>query len=86
MPILAPMASPTIITVSICMTCDPTETAVVSATPLNCPMMNKSAMPYNVCRKYEMKYGIEKKTTFLKTLPSVKFCAISFLLFDTHRV
>ena len=28
---VAPMASPTIITVSMCMTCDPTDTAVVSA-------------------------------------------------------
>ena len=40
-----PMASPTIITVSMCMTCDPTDTAVVSATAPNWPMMNRSAMP-----------------------------------------
>ena len=42
---VVPMASPTIMTVSICIICDPTETAVVSATLANCPMMNKSAMP-----------------------------------------
>ena len=40
-----PMASPTIITVSICITCPPTETAVMLSTPLNWPMMNKSAIP-----------------------------------------
>lgn len=32
---VVPMASPTIITVSICITCEPTETAVVLATPSN---------------------------------------------------
>ena len=42
---VVPMASPTIITVSMCMTWEPTETAVVLATPSNCPMMNKSAIP-----------------------------------------
>ena len=46
-----PMASPTIITVSMCMTWDPTDTAVVPETPSNCPMMNRSAIPYKVCRK-----------------------------------
>ena len=42
---VVPIASPTIITVSICMTCEPTDTAVVAATPSNCPIMNKSAIP-----------------------------------------
>ena len=42
---VVPMARPTSITVSICITCEPMETAVVSATPLNCPTMNRSAMP-----------------------------------------
>ena len=42
---VVPMASPTIMTVSICMTCEPMETAVVLATPSNCPIMNRSAMP-----------------------------------------
>ena len=42
---VVPMASPTIITVSICITCEPTDTAVVAATPSYCPMMNRSAMP-----------------------------------------
>lgn len=32
-------------TVSICMICEPMETAVVPATPSNCPIMNRSAMP-----------------------------------------
>ena len=40
-----PIARPTIMTVSICMTCEPTETAVVLATPSNWPMMNRSASP-----------------------------------------
>ena len=40
-----PMASPTSITVSMCITCEPTDTAVVLATPSNWPMMNRSAMP-----------------------------------------
>ena len=40
-----PMARPTIMTVSICMTWEPMDTAVVLATPSNCPMINKSAMP-----------------------------------------
>ena len=42
---VAPMASPTIITVSMCITWLPTETAVVPATPSNCPIMNRSAIP-----------------------------------------
>ena len=50
---VVPMARPTIITVSICITCEPMETAVVLATPSNCPMMNRSAMPQSVCKKYE---------------------------------
>ena len=40
-----PMASPTIITVSMCMTWLPMETAVVLSIPLNRPMINRSAMP-----------------------------------------
>ena len=40
-----PMARPTIITVSMCITWEPTDTAVVLATPSNWPMMNRSAMP-----------------------------------------
>lgn len=40
-----PMASPTIITVSICITWLPMETAVVASTPSNYPMINRSAMP-----------------------------------------
>ena len=50
-----PIASPTIITVSMCITWLPMETAVVLSTPQYCPMMNKSAMPYKVCKKYESK-------------------------------
>lgn len=38
---VVPIASPTIITVSICITWLPTETAVVLATPSNCPTMNR---------------------------------------------
>lgn len=39
------IASPTIMTVIICMTCEPTATAVVPATPSYWPMMNRSAIP-----------------------------------------
>ena len=42
---VVPIASPTIMTVSICMTCEPTATAVVPATPSYWPMMNRSAIP-----------------------------------------
>ena len=45
------MASPTSMTVIMCMTCEPTDTAVVLATPSNWPTMNRSAMPYSVCKK-----------------------------------
>lgn len=48
---VAPIARPTIITVSICITWLPIETAVILSTPLNWPTINKSAMPYRVCRK-----------------------------------
>ena len=57
---VVPMERPTIITVIICITWLPMDTAVVLATPSNCPMMNRSAMPYSVCRKYEKRYGREK--------------------------
>ena len=40
-----PMARPTIMTVSMCITWEPTDTAVVLATPSNWPMMKRSAMP-----------------------------------------
>ena len=40
-----PMARPTIITVSMCITWEPTDTAVVLATPSNWPMIKRSAMP-----------------------------------------
>ena len=42
---VVPMASPTIMTVIMCMTWLPTETAVVEAAPSYWPMMNRSAMP-----------------------------------------
>ena len=42
---LVPMARPTSITVSMCMTCEPMETAVVAATGSNWPTMKRSAMP-----------------------------------------
>ena len=42
---VVPMARPTIITVSMCITWEPMETAVVLATPSNWPMMKRSAMP-----------------------------------------
>lgn len=31
-----------------------------SMTPPNCPTINKSAIPYNVCKKYDNRYGSEK--------------------------
>ena len=67
-----PIARPTIITVSICITWLPIETAVVLSTPLNCPIINRSAIPYNVCKKYESRYGSEKYIIDLKTLPVVR--------------
>ena len=45
---VVPMARPTIMTVSICMTWLPIETAVVDATPSYCPIMKRSARPYSV--------------------------------------
>ena len=42
---VVPMASPTITTVSICITWLPTATADTAAAPLNCPVMNRSAIP-----------------------------------------
>ena len=42
---VVPIASPTIMTVSMCMTWLPTETAVVDATPSYWPIINKSASP-----------------------------------------
>ena len=42
---VVPMARPTSMTVSMCMTCEPMETAVVAATPSYWPMINRSAMP-----------------------------------------
>ena len=42
---VVPMASPTIITVSMCITWEPIDTAVVPSAPWNCPMMNRSASP-----------------------------------------
>ena len=42
---VAPMARPTSMTVSMCITWEPTDTAVVLSTPRNWPMMNRSAMP-----------------------------------------
>lgn len=48
---VVPMARPTIMTVIMCMTWLPMDTAVVLATPSNWPMMNRSAMPYSVCKK-----------------------------------
>ena len=42
---VVPIASPTIITVSICMTCEPIETAVTEAVESNCPMIKRSAIP-----------------------------------------
>ena len=42
---VVPIARPTIITVIMCIICEPMDTAVVLATPSYCPMMNKSAIP-----------------------------------------
>ena len=68
---VAPIAKPTSMTVSICMTWEPTDTAVVAATGANCPMMKRSASPYSVCRRYDKRYGSENRTTPRTTLPSV---------------
>ena len=82
---VVPIARPTIITVSICITCEPTDTAVVLATPSNCPTMNKSAIPYSVCKKYASKYGRENIIRFLKTLPLVRFFSIKHTLLYRQR-
>ena len=42
---VVPMARPTITTVSMCMTWLPTATAETAAAPLNCPVINRSAIP-----------------------------------------
>ena len=42
---VVPIARPAITTVSMCMTWDPTETAVMASAPQYCPVMNRSAMP-----------------------------------------
>ena len=54
------------------------DTAVVLATPSNCPMMNRSAMPYSVCKKYESRSGSEKNKMLFSTLPLVRFFSIMF--------
>ena len=69
---VAPIASPTSMTVSICMIWLPIDTAVVLLTRPNCPTINKSAIPYSVCKKYDNRYGSEKYTTVLNTFPVVK--------------
>ena len=74
---VVPIASPTIITVSMCMTCEPIETAVVSETVPYLPIISRSAIPYSVCRKYDSRYGSEKPSNFLTTLPSVRFFSIA---------
>ena len=53
MPTVTPMASPTSMTVIMCMIWLPMDTAVMLAVPSNWPMMNRSAMPYSVCKKYD---------------------------------
>ena len=45
MPTVIPIASPTSMTVTMCMTWLPMDTAIVPATPSNWPMMSRSAMP-----------------------------------------
>ena len=42
---VVPMASPTSTTVSICMTCEPIDTADTVSAPLNCPAIKRSAIP-----------------------------------------
>ena len=48
---VVPIASPSNITVSMCITWEPTDTAVVSATVPKRPIISKSAIPYSVCKK-----------------------------------
>ena len=45
MAMVVPMARPTIMTVIMCITWLPMDTAVMSAVPLNWPVMNRSAIP-----------------------------------------
>ena len=78
---VVPIAIPTIITVIICITWLPIETAVVPETESNCPIINKSAIPYSVCKKYDKKYGSENLKIFLPILPCVKSRSIKNLLF-----
>ena len=71
-----PVARPTIITVTICMTWLPIDTAVVLDVGSNCPMIKRSASPYSVCSTYDIKKGSENTIMFLRTLPSVRFFSI----------
>ena len=73
---VAPMARPTMTTVSMYSTWLPFATAVMPSMPMNCPAMNRSAMPYSVCRKYDSRYGNAKVTIVLNTLPVVRFFPI----------
>ena len=42
---VVPMARPTIMTVTMCMTCEPIETAEMTSAPLKRPAMSRSASP-----------------------------------------
>ena len=74
---VAPMARPTMTTVSMYSTWLPFATAVMPSTPMNWPAMNRSAIPYSVCRKYDNRYGNAKTMMVLRTLPVVRFFSMA---------
>ena len=49
---VAPIASPRIMTVSMCITCEPMDTAVVLASPSYRPIIKRSAKPYRAYKKF----------------------------------
>lgn len=52
MPAVAPITSPAVMTVSICITCEPMDTAVVLASSSYRPIIKRSAKPYRAYKKF----------------------------------
>ena len=79
-----PIARPTIITVTMCINWLPTDTAVITSAPLNCPIIKRSASPYKTCNNVESTKGIEKTVRFFMILPWVKsfFIALIYQFFS----
>ena len=52
MPAVAPITSPAVMTVSICITCEPMDTAVVLASSSYRPIIKRSDKPYRAYKKF----------------------------------